>query len=139
MSLEKSALVAFARRHRLCVVSTVAGNGTPEAALVNFAVTDDLELVFYTLQDTRKAVNLRRHPRVAIVIGWENDTTLQYEGTADEPGGSELERLKALYAAARPDAGAQMQWPGLTYFRVRPKWVRLGNYGRPWSVEERAF
>jgi len=139
MSLEKSALVAFARQHHFCVVSTVSAARAPEAALVNFAVTDDLELVFFALQETRKAINLRRNPHVAIVIGWENGKTLQYEGVADEPSGSELKRLKTVYAAARPDVGAQMRWPGLTYFRVRPKWVRMSNYGRPWSVEELTF
>jgi len=36
---------------------------------------------------------------------------------------SELEQLKQIYAVARPDAGAQMRWPGLTWFRVRPKWA----------------
>src|SRR5436305_9931547 len=109
MRLEKSTLVAFARQHHFCVVSTVSAARAPEAALVNFAVTDDLEIVFYALQDTRKAVNLRSNPRVAIVIGWEDDKTLQYEGIADEPDGSELERLKSVYLAARPDVGAQTQ------------------------------
>jgi hypothetical protein len=47
--------------------------------------------------------------------------------------------LKEIYAAARPDAGAQMRWPGLTYFHVRPKWARLSDYRTRWSVEELVF
>jgi pyridoxine/pyridoxamine 5'-phosphate oxidase len=139
MTLHRNTLVQFIRERGLGVVSTISPAGAPEAALVNLAVTDDLELVFYTLQDARKCVNLRRNRRIAIVIGWEDERTLQVEGLADEPHGGELDRLKDMYSAARPNARAQMAWPGLTWFRVRPKWVRLSNYGHPWSVEEMTF
>lgn len=137
--MEKRTALEFMRSHGLGVASTVSPDGAPEAALINIAVTDDLELVFYALQTTRKCANLRRNPRIAVVIGWDNETTLQYEGVADEPRDEELERLKRVYRAARPDAGLQMAWPGLTYFRVRPKWLRFSNYGRQWSVREMSF
>ena len=139
MPLDRKSLVEFIRRHSVGVVSTVCENGAPEAALVYFAVTDELELVFYALQDTRKCVNLRRDPRVAAVIGWDNKKSLQYEGVADEPLEPDLSRIKRVYAKARPDAGIQLEWPGLTYFRVKPKWVRMSDYGQPWSVEEMKF
>ncbi len=136
MAIDRQTLLAFIRAQKLAVVSTVSPDGAPEAALVNIAVTDDLELIFYALQTTRKCVNLRRDPRIAAVIGWENETTLQVEGAADEPRDEELERLKQVYRAARPDAGFQMAWPGLTYFRVRPRWARFSRYGAKWSVDE---
>ena len=139
MSLEKASVVAFIRQHRVGVVSTTCANGAPEAALVYLAVTDELELVFYALQATRKCINLRRDPRLAAVIGWDNKKSLQFEGVADEPLEPDQSRIKRIYATARPDAGMQMQWPGLTYFRVKPKWVRMSSYGRPWSVEEMKF
>jgi len=50
-----------------------------------------------------------------------------------------LTRLKKIYRASRQNVEFQMEWPGLTYFRVRPSWIRLSNYGSPWSVEEMAF
>ena len=139
MTAKKSELLEFIRAHGLAVVATTSATGAPEAALVNIAVTDDLELIFYALQDTRKCVNLRRDPRVAAVIGWESEKTLQYEGTADEPRDEELAGLKKIYGASRPDAQFQMSWPGVTYFRVRPSWIRMSNYGSPWSVEESVF
>ncbi len=139
VALKKSAAVEFIRQRGLGVVSTVSATGTPQSALVNLAVTDDLELVFFTLQDARKCRNLRRDKRIAVVVGWENEETLQLEGIADEPRDGELGRLKEVYAASRPHTGAQMAWPGLTYFRVRPTWVRLSNYGHPWSVTEASF
>jgi len=117
----------------------LSADGAPEAALVNIAVTDDLKLVFYALQMTRKCANLRRNPRIAAVIGWDNETSLQYGGVADEPRDEELDRIKWVYRAARPNAGIQLVWPGLTYFRFRPKWVRFSYYGSKWSVEEMPF
>lgn len=139
MTAKNSKFLEFIRAHGLGVVSTTSATGAPEAALVNIAVTEDLELIFYALQSTRKCANLRRDPRVAVVIGWDDEKTLQYEGAADEPRDEELARLKKIYAAARPDAEFQMAWPGVTYFRVRPSWIRLSNYGSPWSVEESVF
>jgi len=139
MTIEKKAVLEFVQSRALGVVSTTSATGAPEAALVNIAVTEDLELIFYALQDTRKCANLRRDPRVAVVIGWDDEKTLQYEGTADEPQNEELARLKKIYGALRPDAEFQMAWPGVTYFRVRPSWIRLSNYGSPWSVEESVF
>jgi len=139
MSLDKEAVRSFIRARALGVVSTVSQQGAPEAALVNLAVTEDLELVFYALETTRKCVNLRREPRLAAVIGWDGAKTLQYEGIADEPGEPELDGFKRLYGEARPDAALQMAWPGLTWFRVRPSWIRFSDYGAKWSVEEMTF
>jgi hypothetical protein len=139
MAVPKGVLLEFIRERAMGVVSTISPTGAPESALVNLAVTDDLEVVFHTLQDARKCKNLRRDRRIAAVIGWDDEQTLQYEGLADEPYGTELDRLKDVYAAARPQARGQMAWPGLTYFRVRPKWIRISNYGHSWSVDEVTF
>jgi pyridoxine/pyridoxamine 5'-phosphate oxidase len=136
LSLNRQIALDFIRSHGLAVVATVSPDRGPEAALINIAATDDLELVFYALEQTRKCTYLRKNPRIAAVIGWDSNRTLQYEGIADEPQGDELERMKAVYAAARPNAAFQMAWPGLVYIRVKPRWLRLSDYGHPWSVEE---
>lgn len=124
-------LLEFLRRHRLAVQASVAAAGSPQAAVVGFAVTDQFEIVFDTLESTRKARNLRQNGRVALVIGGSNDgdqRTVQYEGLADEPSGAELERLKQVYYAAYPDGPNRLTWPGLIYVRVRPTWIRYSNY-----------
>jgi len=126
----------FARSRRLAVVSTVSASGAPEAALVGYAVTPDMELIFETTDATRKHGNLKRDSRIALVIGWEDQQTLQYEGIADEPGGAELEAIKNVYFAAWPENRGHENWPGLSYFRVRPRWVRFSSYFSPRSIEE---
>jgi hypothetical protein len=139
MTIDRNEILDFIRTRSLAVVSTTSEKLAPEAALVNIAVTDKLELIFYSLQTNRKCINLRRNPRIAAVIGWDGDLTMQYEGIADEPEGAELDQLKSVYAASHSDTEFAMSWPGLTYFRVRPTWIRLSNYGAKWSVEEITF
>lgn len=67
-------------------------------------------------------------PRVAFVVGWDAEITVQLEGVADEPKGPELDRIKQVYFAAYPDGPARQSWPGITYFRVRPIWARYSDF-----------
>ncbi len=90
--MTRSELIAFLRRHRLCVQASVSPSGAPQAAVVGFAVSDDAEIVFDTIGTSRKMTNLRRDPRIAIVVGWDEEQTAQIEGVADEPVGAELQR-----------------------------------------------
>lgn len=71
------------RLHKLAVQTSASPTGAPQAALVGFAVTDQFEIVFDTLETTRKAQNLRKNSRIALVIGgWisGDERTVQYEG-----------------------------------------------------------
>jgi general stress protein 26 len=57
---------------------------------VGIAVTDDFEVFFDTAEATRKVENLRRDPRIALVIGGTalgDERSVQYEGIVDEPAG----------------------------------------------------
>jgi len=68
-ALTRAELRAFIARQRYGVVATVQGDGATESALVGIAVSSELEIYFDTLGDTRKAANLRRDPRISMVIG----------------------------------------------------------------------
>ena len=115
--------------------ASVTTAAAPQAAVVGIAVSDDLELVFDTLGSTRKMANLRANPRIALVIGWDDEQTVQLEGLADEPHGPELERLKRVYFEAWPDGVERQMWEGITYVRVRPSWARFSDF-RANRVEE---
>jgi Pyridoxamine 5'-phosphate oxidase len=124
-------LLTFMRSQHLAVQASAGPNATIQAALVGIAVTDAFELVFDTLSTTRKVINLRARPQIAFVIGGGapgDERTVQYQGIADEPSGPELERLKAAYFAAWPDGPSRASWPGLTYVRVRPTWIRYSDF-----------
>jgi hypothetical protein len=137
--MTRADLVAFITQHRYAVEASTAASGAPQAAVVGVVVTDALELFFDTLGTTRKAQNLRRDPRIAFVIGWD-DRTVQYEGVADEPTGAELAHLKQLYLAKFPDGREREAWPHISYFRARPTWVRYSDFRGPEpAVVELAF
>ncbi len=71
----------------------------------------------------------------ALVIGWDEEMTVQVEGIADETVGPELDRLKTPYFAAYPDGARRQSWPGITYFRVRPTWARYSDFHDGMVVE----
>jgi uncharacterized protein YhbP (UPF0306 family) len=111
----------------------VTGEDAAQAALVGFAISDRFEIVFDTLAATRKAQNLRANPKIALVIGgWvaDDERTVQYEGEVDEPTGEEMERVRQVYYTAYPDGPSRANWPGLIYFRVKPRWIRYSDYNR---------
>lgn len=137
--MTRAELLSFIRRHRYAVQASTAGDGAPQAAVVGIAATDELELVFDTLSTTRKAQNLRRNPRIALVVGWDDEQTVQLEGVVDEPTGVELARVKRAYFAAFPDGPEREQWPGITYLRVRLTWARYSDFRAGGGVVEIAL
>jgi mannitol-1-/sugar-/sorbitol-6-/2-deoxyglucose-6-phosphatase len=124
--MERAELLAYMRSHKHAVLATSSLRG-PQAAVVGIAVTDSAEIVFDTLESTRKCQNLRSDPRLAFAV-FDGETTIQYEGVADEPKGADLERLKAVYFDVFPDGVTRQSWTGITYFRVRPTWVRYSDF-----------
>jgi len=131
--MTRSALLGFMRGYRYAVQASVSASGAPQAALVGIAVTDSLEIVFESIDKTRKVQNIRQDPKIAFVIGgWVqgDERTVQYEGIADEPSGSELERLQEVYFRQFPEGRARLSWPGLVYIRTRPTWIRYSDYNQ---------
>ena len=135
MTLEE--VFDIAKTKRYLVVSTVNESGAPEAALMGFALTPAKEVVFDTLSTSRKAVNLARNPAAALVIGWDENISLQIEGVARRPVGNDLASAKAAYFGEWPDGRARENWPNIAYVVVKPKWIRYSNYAAgPPVVEE---
>jgi hypothetical protein len=136
-------ILEFMRSHSLAVEASVSPLGGPQAAVVGFIVTDDFEIVFDTIDTTRKVVNLRRHAACALVIGGMvsgDERTVQYEGIADEPTGEDLERLKECYFVRFHDGRDRQHWPGLTYIRVQPRWLRFSDFNQsPPAIVEVTF
>jgi len=129
-------LLPLLRPYRLAVASTVH-DGAPQAAVVGIAVTDTLDIIFDTLTTTRKFANLIADPHIALVIGWDNQQTIQIEGVADFPADDELDACKQAYFAVWPDGRERETWPDIAYIRVRPRWVRHSDFnGMPPRIAE---
>ncbi len=135
MTLEE--VFDIAKRKRFLVVSTVNEAGAPEAALMGFALTEANEIAFDTLGSSRKAVNLARNPAAALVIGWDDQVSLQIEGVARRPVGDDLASAKSAYFRQWPDGRAREAWPDIAYVVVKPEWIRYSNYAAgPPVIEE---
>ena len=133
-------LHAFIARHKLGVLGSLSGAGTPQAALVGIAVTPALEIVFDTVKSSRKYGNLTARPECSFVVGWEGEQTVQFEGIAEELRSPELERYQEIYFGAWPDGPTRMSWPGIVYFVVRPTWIRYSDYDQnPPLIQEFRF
>jgi len=130
----------FVRQRGLAVVATRDAHGEPQAALVGVAATEQGEIVFDTLTSSRKYRNVSSRPWVALVIGWDDEVTLQREGAADLPRGEDLERCQGAYFEQYPDGRQRVASPDITHVRVRPGWLRYSDY-RPdsFTIEEFEF
>jgi general stress protein 26 len=130
----------FIAGHKLGVLGSVAADGSPQSALVGIAVTRELAIIFDTVKSSRKFQNLIVNPRCSIVVGWAGGTTVQYEGVARQPEGGELKRYQQIYFATWTEGPSRLTWPGITYFAVRPTWVRYSDFDlNPPLIQEFTF
>ena len=122
---KKKTILEFINKHDLMVLSTVAPDNMPEAAVVEFVATDNFELVFDTFSTYRKYGNIKNNPNVAVVIGWDENITVQYEGIATElTSEDELKKYQAIYFSKNPDAQKWQKFAEIRYFKIVPKWAR---------------
>jgi Pyridoxamine 5'-phosphate oxidase len=126
--MTKPELFHFIQAQQLGVLGSISPEGTPQSSLVGIAVTPQLEIVFDTVKTSRKYRNLRANAACSFSIGWSGEATLQYEGHAIEAFGDELARYQAVYFKKWPDGPDRLSWPGITYFVVRPKWIRYSDF-----------
>ncbi|HEY2462089.1 MAG TPA: pyridoxamine 5'-phosphate oxidase family protein [Candidatus Acidoferrum sp.] len=138
--MDKQLLFAFLNPHRLGVLSTIGPNGFPQSALVGIAISPNFEIVFDTVQSSRKVANLKKDPRVSFVIGWQGETTVQYEGVVRQISSTELGSYHELYFQKFADGPARLKWEGITYYVVSPKWIRCSDFDQsPPQIVEFTF
>ncbi len=101
--MTKEELIEYISARQFMVICTF-GEDYPESACVEFG-NDGLMLIFDTNRASRKFKNLQESPKVSVVIGWEDERTVQYEGNATLlEDDTELERLKQVYFKKSPEA-----------------------------------
>lgn len=126
--MDQAGLIEFVRACELGVVASLGPEGSPQAALVGLTATDRGELVFDCSRGSRKYVNIQRDPAVAVVVGWDEEVTVQIEGRADVLGGADLERCKVAYFEQYPDGRDRAESPEIVHIRVTPRWLRYSDY-----------
>lgn len=66
------------------------------------------------------------------MIGWEDEVTVQCEGSADILVGADRDRCLRAYLEQYPDGRQRACASDIAHIRVRPGWVRPSDY-RPGS------
>jgi pyridoxine/pyridoxamine 5'-phosphate oxidase len=132
-------LYHYIGKHKLAVISTVDKDGNPQSAVIGIAVNRKLEIVFDTLNTSRKYANILRHAKVSLVIGWNDESTVQYEGVAAALG-DEGNEYRELYYSVFPDGRQRAEnRAGLAHFKVSPVWIRYSDFNEPQQLEEMKF
>lgn len=140
MSMSREDFYNFMNQYKLCVIATTHEDGRPEAAIVGYGQTPDLEIIFGTDAASRKYQNLLRDGRVAFAIGGPGGETLQYEGVAREMTEDELPLVDEHYIKKSPESAKHRGSPTNRYFLVTPIWIRYSDLKQqPWNVQELTF
>ena len=139
--MTKALVHQFIDSQPLAVLGSIsAQDGKPQSALVGIALASNFEIVFDTVRSSRKYKNLIQNSAVSFVIGCAGVVTVQFEGEARELSGSDLAALQPIYFAKWPDGPERLLWPGITYFAVRPHWIRYSDFSaKPPLIEELMF
>ncbi|MEA2701564.1 MAG: hypothetical protein QOE22_273 [Candidatus Parcubacteria bacterium] len=135
----KKKILAFLNLHKLTVISTVdTENNKPEAACVAFAEKENLDLIFGTLNNSRKYKNLQTNQNVSFVIGWSDELgTVQYEGIARELSGDEAQENGEIMAIKKEKVRGYLTREDNRFFLVKPTWIRFVDKGiSPEEVSE---
>ena len=128
----KDRILEYLHQQKLCVISTTNAQGTSQSAVVAFAETEALEIIFGTFCTTRKYNNLKNNAQVSIVIGWDDDEaiTIQYEGKAEELTGNNIEQYKQLQITKNPSSANYANHPNQRYFKITPTWIRYSDLSK---------
>ena len=134
--VNKQFLYEFIKKQWLAVLTTVNEKLQPEAALIGIAVTPELEIVFDTSNTSRKYQNIIQNPAVALVIGWDNEITLQYEGIATELKIDDVFYREIYFDTFKEGRQRAESMHGIVHFKITPNWARYCDYNDPMIIKE---
>ncbi len=118
--MTRQGVYQFVRGRNLAVLATIA----PEAALIGIAATPELEIVFDTIKTTGKYQNLLQNSVAPLVIGWDNEVTVQYEGETVQLFGKALDGYQTIYFTQFSDGPERAAWPDIAYSVAPVGWFR---------------
>lgn len=121
-------ITEFLNQFETCVIATVDQDGKPEAATVGFSVDDDFKILVATNQKTRKAANLSKNNKVALVVGFNGPKTVQIEGLAEKVDEAKCQDRINLHFQKVPAAKKFAGEAGQNYYLITLTWLRFTDY-----------
>jgi len=132
VTADQKLILDFLRSQPMAVISTLLpGSLQPESALIAFAETEHLKIIFESFVTARKWHNLQKNPHVSLVIGWDTERhiTVQYEGRAAAIPAAQTEHYTQLFLAKdTPCSETFLRDPRVRLFKVTPTWIRYSDY-----------
>lgn len=75
-------ILAFLKKNQVMVLATVDSQKHPHCSPLLYVADDDLNIYFFTHDDSRKAVHLSENEYVAVSVWSHDEFSLQIEGSA---------------------------------------------------------
>lgn len=130
---------AFLDSFETCVIATMSGD-QPQAATVGFSIDDNFQVLIASNESARKAQNLKKNAKVALVVGFKGPKTVQLEGVAEKLDQHQGQGRIKLHFEKVPGAKKFAGESNQTYYLVAPTWLRFTDYTQDPSVfETRSF
>ena len=140
LHMTKADIYQFIAKQKLAVLGNPFFRWQPAVGPRGNCRDSELEIIFDTVKSSRKFQNLMKNRGCSFVVGWTGEITVQYEGQAGQPKGVALARYQQAYFARWPECRSHLSWPGITYFVVRPRWIRYSDFDQnPPFIEEFTF
>ncbi len=140
--MDRIALHSFMVGHRYGVVSSISGDGTPQSALVGIAISQDLEIIFDTVEVFPEISQSHSHGQIAL-LSWDGleKQTVQFEGLASEANGPDLKRCQEIYFSSLAGGASAFEMAGTSpILWCDPDGIRYSDYDQtPAVIEEVAF
>lgn len=116
----------FIHYHFTGTIATADLKGEPHAATIDFAICDDLSLLFNTDVASKKYKNLSENLQICAVFSDSNHITVKYYGVARELAGEEAIEWQDKY----DKSVVKRSWKIGDYrlFKVTPTYIRYSNY-----------
>ena len=132
----RATALTFLQGHRTGVLSTLSPLGNPRSRLVYFAADSDFNVYFMSMNNTRKAEDIRAHNQAAFTVSSEEvPQTMQIEGMVeditDRPTADDT--VEALFANLRSNTTyftplARLDRGDIRFYRITPTWMRFGDF-----------
>lgn len=129
------------RQPKLCVLATASTSGKTEAAVVGYAVQNNLTIICSTRSITRKYHNILQNPHVSVVVGWNfSEKNIQIDGTAQlVESGNAFMHIEQFFFTQNPDASA-FKTEDSVLIIIKPTWMRLLDpFTHPSTMEEKVI
>ena len=140
--LKKGALLKriyeFLAQRSVMVLSTVAVDNVPESEMLDYVIEEDFSIYFCTSKEARKYENLTNNSdKVALVVGFYEELTLQYEGVAKLVKEKEIPELISKQLREKGRKSHKSSGRDFVYFKIMPRFLRMTDVSEsPWSVNE---